>query len=57
MYLRTLTREIVRERARERGWLVEPAEPVTRPGVERLRAATVGTGHAVSEALEADRAE
>lgn len=52
-----LTREVVRQRARDAGWLVEPVGPVTRPSPEELRAATSGTGHSVSEALDVDRGE
>ncbi|HEX3780530.1 MAG TPA: toxin-antitoxin system HicB family antitoxin [Pseudonocardiaceae bacterium] len=52
-----LTRKVVRGRARDAGWLVELEEPAERPDPERVRAAQTGTGHAVSEALQADRGE
>jgi plasmid stability protein len=52
-----LTRSVVRERAKAAGWLVEFKESVTRPSLERLRAATAGARNALSEALEADRGE
>lgn len=47
-------RRAVRERARAAGLLVVPS-PAVPPSPDALRAATVGTGTAVSEALEADR--